>query len=239
MPFRLNNIVIESRAVDHFVNATQMCKAGGKQFSDWYAMIATKQLIQALEQILGTESTIPLVETKHGTDSWIHPDLTIRLASWISPAFAIQVSRWVRELMLMGSVSLESKRLNEESIAMQARLEEQLVIVAKLERRQLALDSFICNGARSTRKIDISNWTNEQVDAKIEEIVNLCCREQRPEYEFATHKDTIDIVVPWTALSTYLKTYDCPMNAWRERFKGWFAMQSPTKFKVRGIKTQP
>lgn len=39
----LNNIVIDSRECDNFINATQMCKAGEKQFNDWYRLDHTKE----------------------------------------------------------------------------------------------------------------------------------------------------------------------------------------------------
>ena len=44
----LNNIVITSRSDDNFINATQLCQAGGKQFNDWYRLNTTKQLINEL-----------------------------------------------------------------------------------------------------------------------------------------------------------------------------------------------
>ncbi len=40
-----NKINIEYRESDGFVNATQLCKAGGKKFNDWYRLDTTKQLI--------------------------------------------------------------------------------------------------------------------------------------------------------------------------------------------------
>jgi uncharacterized protein YaaR (DUF327 family) len=122
----LKNIVIEARASDNFINATQLCKAGGKEFKQWYRLDSAKALIQALktENQVGTFPHQPLVEVictgpNDQRGSWIHPDLAIQLAQWISPAFAIQVSRWIRELFTTGSVSLE------ESKELQAQLHKQ------------------------------------------------------------------------------------------------------------------
>ncbi len=134
MALRLNGVVIESRSSDKFINATQMCKAGKKQFRDWYRLDSTKELIKMLEQtlIVGYRTikninqngerddnliVSKLVETKKGrynSGSWIHPDLAVQLAQWISPSFAIQVSRWIRELYLTGSVSIDSNKSDEE-----------------------------------------------------------------------------------------------------------------------------
>ncbi len=107
MTLALNGIAIEVRE-DQYINATQLCKAGGKKFHDWYRLDTTKELISALGEILQTEEgwdlTKPLVDIKKGGNnktilqgSWVHPDLAVQLAQWISPKFAIQVSRWVNE----------------------------------------------------------------------------------------------------------------------------------------------
>ena len=114
----LNNIVITSRPIDHYVNATKLCQAGGKKFNDWLRLDTTKELINELS----TEAGIPasgLVDTKRGGNdksiqgSWIHPDLSIQLAQWISPKFAIQVSKWVRTLFNQGSIEIDLNLLRE------------------------------------------------------------------------------------------------------------------------------
>ena len=114
----LNNVSITSRPIDHYVNATQLCQAGGKKFSHWFSLDTTKELIKELS----ADAVIPasgLVETKRGGNnksdqgSWIHPDLSIQLAQWISPKFAIQVSKWVRTLFNKGSVEIDLSLLRE------------------------------------------------------------------------------------------------------------------------------
>ena len=124
----LSGIVIESRQSDKFINATQLCKAGGKYFKDWYKLSTTKELINILEQKSNSD-IIPLkvIDKKVGgnhSGSWIHPDLAVPLAQWISPSFAIQVSRWIRELFITGSVSIDSRKTDEELKELQNKLEE-------------------------------------------------------------------------------------------------------------------
>ena len=134
----LNEIVITSRKEDNYINATQLCKAGGKKFNVWYRSESTQALIKELEEDMkksvarnvATEinggNTIqkgsagipadPLVDIKQGgtqQGSWIHPDLGIQLAQWISPKIAIQVSRWVRQLCSVGKVEIDLKALKE------------------------------------------------------------------------------------------------------------------------------
>lgn len=124
----LNGITIQSRE-DGMINATQMCKAGGKEFSNWYKSNSTKELIETLEkQIINSDlpnGRSQLIEIKKGNSSlfeqgsWIHPDLAVQLAQWISPDFALQVSRWTRELILTGNVNLENERTELELMQIQ------------------------------------------------------------------------------------------------------------------------
>ncbi len=108
----LNNVVILSRPIDHYVNATQLCQAGGKKFSHWFSLDTTKELIEELASDAGIPASL-LVESNRGRSakyvqgSWIHPDLYIQLAQWISPKFAIQVSKWIRSLFSEGSVNID------------------------------------------------------------------------------------------------------------------------------------
>ena len=114
----LNNIVITSRPIDHYVNATQLCQAGGKKFNDWLRLDTTKELINELSAEAGIPAS-GLIEMKRGGNekskqgSWIHPDLSIQLAQWISPKFAIQVSKWVRTLFNQGSIEIDLNLLRE------------------------------------------------------------------------------------------------------------------------------
>jgi len=61
----LNGIFIESRG-DGFINATQLCKAGGKLFGHWYSLNSTKELIYELVEDLKCETTIPIIKNKDG-----------------------------------------------------------------------------------------------------------------------------------------------------------------------------
>ncbi len=70
-------------------------------------------------QLRTFKTLIDVKKGRYNSGSWIHPDLAVQLAQWISPAFAIQVSRWIRELFTTGNVSIESKKSDEELIALQ------------------------------------------------------------------------------------------------------------------------
>jgi KilA-N domain len=110
-----NDIIIEIRSEDGYVNATQMCKAGNKEFKHWVTLKSTLELFTSAKENVDNP-TLKLIESKQGRNggSWIHPDLAVQLAQWISPSFAIQVSRWIRELFACGSVSIDNRRSDEE-----------------------------------------------------------------------------------------------------------------------------
>lgn len=101
---------IRLRSADRYVNATDMCKASGKQWNDYWRLGSTAAFIEALS----TETGIPvsgLVEARRGGDvslqgTWAHPQVAINLAQWLSPAFAVAVTEWMFELLTVGQVAL-------------------------------------------------------------------------------------------------------------------------------------
>lgn len=84
---------------DGFLNATQICRIGGKRFSNWFQLDSTKTLVKTLSEELNllAESFVKSKKGRYCSGSWIHPDLAIHLAMWVSPKFAVRVSRWVCE----------------------------------------------------------------------------------------------------------------------------------------------
>lgn len=104
---------IQRREADGFVNATAMCKAGGRLFADYARLARTQEYMAALADVVpekpcgaavaGNPITgSALIHTiQGGTPSlqgtWIHPRLAIDLARWISPAFAVWMDGWFLE----------------------------------------------------------------------------------------------------------------------------------------------
>jgi hypothetical protein len=119
----INGIIIKSRE-DGFVDATSLCKAGGKEFKHWHSLDSTKELIKALEQEeilkdgITTFKSLDISKGRYG-GSWIHPDLAVQLAQWLSPVFALQVSRWIRQLALTGTVTIGKEKSSNELLELQ------------------------------------------------------------------------------------------------------------------------
>jgi hypothetical protein len=104
---------IQRREADGFVNATAMCKAGGKRWNHYITLDRTQEYMAALASVVpekpcgaavaGIPATgFALIHTIQGgtpalQGTWIHPRLAIDLARWISPAFAVWMDGWFLE----------------------------------------------------------------------------------------------------------------------------------------------
>lgn len=99
---------------DGYVNATELCKAGGKKFNNWMNTDTAKELIGAIESDSGILAS-HLIETYKGNTSkfqqgtWVHKDIVYPVAWWVSPRFALYVSRVMQELFSTGTVTLERR----------------------------------------------------------------------------------------------------------------------------------
>ena len=132
----LNGINVLSRE-DGFIDATALCKAGGKKLKDWLKNESSTELISILTDKLQGEilkgkilpfksydvalkkiEVVEIVKGKYG-GSWVHPDLAILIAQWVSPKLAIQVCSWVRELAITGTVTVGQEKTNQQLMQLQ------------------------------------------------------------------------------------------------------------------------
>jgi len=101
IPHKVENSLINQRAVDGYVNATAMCTVVGKKFNDYSRLKTTQDFISELHGVTGIPAT-ELIQSVAGGKSenqgtWVHPDVAINLGQWCSPKFAVAVSQWIRE----------------------------------------------------------------------------------------------------------------------------------------------
>ena len=107
----LGGIEIISRPEDGYINATQLCKAGGKEYSNWFKNSKTEEFLLELETSLRirrdllVQVIIEGINKERGT--WVHPRVAIHIAQWVSPKFAVLVTGWIQTLLSTGSVSIE------------------------------------------------------------------------------------------------------------------------------------
>lgn len=104
-----NGIEIPRRE-DGFINATQICRACGKLWADYWRQSSTQEYVQAVSVDMGIPIST-LTESRKGGNrheqgTYVHELIACHLAQWCSPAFAVQVNKWLRELLTKGTVSI-------------------------------------------------------------------------------------------------------------------------------------
>jgi hypothetical protein len=170
----LYGIKIEARLSDGYINATQLCKAGHRNFDTWTRKKTSKEFIRLLtidssrQRELGNKPSISdtinaspqncgdaFIQYENGPSqtraTWVHPDIAINIAQWISPEFSLRVSKWIRELIITGDVTLgsernsdEIERLRKENIEQQQLLSENTTIIDYQANRLLIIEDE-CN----------------------------------------------------------------------------------------------
>lgn len=105
----LGGIEVVSRLEDGYINATQLCKAGGKEYSNWYKNSKTDEFLEELSTVLQIRRTELLKLNQGGNEqsTWVHPRVAIHIAQWVSPKFAVVITGWIQQLLSTGSVALE------------------------------------------------------------------------------------------------------------------------------------
>ena len=114
-PLVLNDIIIEVDPVSLMINATQMCKAAGKKWNNYFKIDGTKDYLQALESNAHIRA-LELIKVDVGgnhSGTFVHRLVAVHLAQWLSPSFAVQVSLWVSELMITGKVEIGNELSSE------------------------------------------------------------------------------------------------------------------------------
>jgi len=136
----LNNTEVVYRKEDGFINVSNLCKAGGKEFKAWNKNDKTKRFLEVLSSSVRI-LTDNLIKYESGSNNeratWAHPQVAINIAQWISPKFDVQVSKWIYELCVTGSVSLDTEKTTQEiDNILKEKYEQQLQELNKLEETQ-------------------------------------------------------------------------------------------------------
>jgi hypothetical protein len=112
-----DNYQLEYREEDGFINITNLCKAGGKEFKSWNRLDKTKKFLDVLSLSVKIH-TNELIKYESGSiyerSTWAHPQVAINIAQWISAEFDVLVSKWVYEIMLTGKVDIRDNKTNQE-----------------------------------------------------------------------------------------------------------------------------
>ena len=93
------------RRSDGYINATKLCKDGGKELFHWSSNETSKKFVEELIPVLGIPRIDLICVVKGGnnqeiTGTYVHPELIPHVASWVSPKFAIMVSKIVNNYIV-------------------------------------------------------------------------------------------------------------------------------------------
>lgn len=153
---------IRARDGDHYVNATEMCKAAGKQWAHYHENKGTKEFLEALAADIGIPMSA-LVESNRGGSNrggtWIHPRVVIHFVQWASAEFAAAVTGWVLDLITTGKVELQpgGAEVLAEDLRKFATLNEKLVRIEETVSRLLAAPKMFEPGTGA--RIEGPFWT--------------------------------------------------------------------------------
>jgi hypothetical protein len=104
--------IIEQRAMDGYINATDLCNASNKKLSHYLENRSTQAFLNELSSDIGIPTSGLVQIIKGGIPqlqgTWVHPQVAINLGQWASPKFAVLVSRWVFE-WLNGNIPNQNK----------------------------------------------------------------------------------------------------------------------------------
>jgi hypothetical protein len=109
---------IKHRDEDGYINVTNLCKAGGKQFKHWKSIQKTKTFLRVLSRSVGIPTDLLIKYNSTGLNenrsTWVHPQIAINIAQWISNIFDVKVSSWVYEAMMTGKVDIANTKTYKE-----------------------------------------------------------------------------------------------------------------------------
>lgn len=148
-----NGTPIARRTTDDFVNATAMCRANDKSWSDYFRTDRASLYLEALSDTL----QIPVVSLYQSTEgrnggTWVHPQLAVDLARWISAPFAVWMDGWFLEEINGRTFRAQTAQPLFPDVL--TTVERSLVLLEKLggvdDRAQLLLKDIVLNHAAKT-----------------------------------------------------------------------------------------
>jgi hypothetical protein len=176
------------RPEDGYIDVTNLCKAGDKQYKHWKELKRTKAFLQVLSSSV-VITTDELLKYQIGSNSerktWVHPQVAINIAQWISPEFDVQVSRWIYEIMLTGKTDIRDSKTTRQL--------DQLV----KENKQYSekIEFFERKYIQRNRRVDYT-------EKSVVYIITTESRELKKEYKIGKTQDLTN------RLSTYNTTED-------------------------------
>jgi hypothetical protein len=194
IPLILNEFIIEYRKSDGYVNATQLCKAGEKNFNDWLCLENTKKYL--IEMETDTKLTIKhLIDNNNKNDQleiWIYPKIAINLTHWLNPEFVFNVSNWIFDYLFQDKIIDNIKLLNEKED-----------IIKDYKKRIKYLE-----------KTTLKKHSRNNLDKKFNVIYLITCDELEVnrKYIIGKAKDLLNRLSQYDKMSNYRVIYSKPFK---------------------------
>lgn len=171
-----------------YINATNLCKLGNKNFYDWKATKRAGKLIRALSLAIKIRAgdLMKVVTGGKNTEvrgTYVHSKLIPHIASWVSPNFAIKVSNIVEEYYVKKAVAAKDKLLQKKEdkidklLASQKKLSENFAKTEKKLAKDFAktekklAEDFAKTEKKLIKKYDESQKHNEKLQEEMEFLV--------------------------------------------------------------------
>jgi len=171
-PLVINGIefTIDVDPVTMMVNATQMCKAAGKEFANFDTKLGMIRYLNALESNL-LKSRFELVQKKRGNQggTMVHRHVALYLAQKLSPEFAAQVTGWLDELLLTGRVELGNEMNAQQPMADTT----QVPMIQPMAQTQVLMQEAYATLVQTQAPISLPHCTNTNGAEIIEFVLKL------------------------------------------------------------------
>lgn len=177
-----------------YANANKMAEAfgGSQKLKDWKRSENTKRYIEALEKVMGKNSTSQLILAQKGNSrefeqgTWIHEKLILNFARYLNVEFELWCDEQIATLLREGKVEVKQKQLSPaEFLLQQAQLmvdmEKRVTVVEKdvnrLEhniRRTQTQDHFTIIAYANMKGIKAKSYNSSSMGKKATRI----CKER-------------------------------------------------------------
>jgi hypothetical protein len=154
-----------------YINATKLCKDGGKRFDNWLKNQGSEELINEFmsdPRFIGSAVITVLNVDNEYRGTYVHRKLITSIASWISPAFAFKVHDIVEEYLLKEEKikhALVTKGKDDKISELEAKLDSILKNTENSRKDNAELKLSVSNLTDKVLKLSLDNQiTHEKLD---------------------------------------------------------------------------
>lgn len=138
-----------------YVNATQMCKANGKQWGHYAERKSSKAYWEGLANDIGIPISSLIIQVDaYGNEqaTWVHPEIAIDLAQWVNIPFKIWANRTLLKVMTSETEQPKLPPLSHENQLRLLELSQGLLQLRYDERLAMAASAALKNLLEGTAK---------------------------------------------------------------------------------------